>query len=191
MRRIKGVDLKTMLDGIQRQFCEKYHDDNSFEISNPFYLVFREGVVQMRAEMDAPARELNLLMKHFLRMQANEQKCDAYLYISEGWMRIVEKAESEALPTTIDGFPQTKEPISQHPDRRECLIVTAGSKTGRRMARILEINRESPASPVDSLKLVQDYDSYENDNGASVESAWDLWPAEEAGSGEASKPLQP
>lgn len=191
MRRISGIDLDQMLDGIQRQFAERYHEDNEHEIPCPFYLVFKADEVLFRAEMDAPARPLNMLLKHFLRMQANEAGCDAYVYISEGWMRHFEKDEHEALPIGPNGLPEVETPISEHPDRVETLILTAGTKSGRRMARICKINRNSPAKPEDALTLYQRFDSLDNEEGCGVESAWDLWPREDVGSGETSKPLQP
>jgi hypothetical protein len=95
---------------------------NNLGYLKPSYFICHQGEWQYLPEPSNHPKELVMMaMRKLLRSSGAE----AYVFMDEAW--IVESKNQEALP--LDIAP------SEHPDRREVVVITAEDETGQLIAR--------------------------------------------------------
>jgi hypothetical protein len=94
---------------------------NDFGCLQPIYFVCRQGNWQQYVPGPAhPKKLVEIAMRKLLRSSG----ADAYVFMDEAW--IVESKNKEGVP--LDIAP------SEHPDRREIVVITAEDKTSQLIA---------------------------------------------------------
>jgi hypothetical protein len=161
-----------IIESVRKVLDSAYQTRRSFELPNPFYMVFKDGKQLGLTEMDQGNNTLRLLMRDAVAQTADVMGADAFLHVSEAWVNSNPEIMKADVRKDVEGLPQVG-PLKDLPGTREIVFIFVGERAGRRRMFTYDIRRDAPeGEPI----LVQSgvLDSAEHGE-AQIISKWDLW----------------